>query len=87
MNFQDLENIFEIAIQQGYCVGVEITIPGQCDSEFIINRNKSIPNKLEYYRNNYTDDLIHKNCSAIKIIDVVAFPELPLFLTVVRNKS
>lgn len=81
MNFKDLENIFEIAMQQGYHVAVEIAIPGQNCTEFIINHSKSVANKLEYYRENYDYNLVHKKYADIWIVDVIAFPTLPIFLT------
>lgn len=54
--------------KQDLCVAV--TIPGQKDVEYIINKNKSIKNKLEYYKNTYNDDLEHCMNDRIKIVRV-----------------
>lgn len=56
------------ANKQDLCVAVKI--PGQKDVEYIINKNKSIKNKLEYYKNTYTDKLEHCMNSRIKIVRV-----------------
>ena len=50
MRIEMLEDIFEEAKRDGADICVEITIPGQEDTEFIINRNKSLDNKLNYYK-------------------------------------
>lgn len=54
--------------KQDLCVAV--TIPGQKDVEYIINKNKSIKNKLEYYKNTYNDKLEHCMNDRIKIVRV-----------------
>lgn len=65
-----LEQMFLDAINSGMDICVELTIPGQEDTEFIVNRNKSLRNKLEYYKKTYNEDLVHKNCSDIKIVSI-----------------
>ena len=48
----ELEDIFNEALKEhAQSVAVELTIPGQRDTEFIVNRYKSIKNKLNYYKN------------------------------------
>ena len=49
MTKKQLTNIFMEAKRNKCDICVELTIPGQDDTEFIINKNKSIENKLEYY--------------------------------------
>lgn len=72
MDFKELERIFLEAKKEGKGVAVEVTIPGQNDTEFIINKNESIDNKLNYYNKTYSNELIHKHCNNIKIISAFA---------------
>ena len=53
-------------------VCVEITIPGQADTEYIVNKNRSIDNKLDYYFQTYDDNLVHKHNEAIRIVNAFA---------------
>ena len=48
---------------------IEVTIPGQNETEFIINKPESITNKIEYYKNTYDESGAHKHCKDIRIID------------------
>ena len=70
MNINYLETVFNNAKNQGLDVCVEVTIPGQDDTEFIINKNASIDNKLAYYKKAYDENCIHKHCSDIHIVSV-----------------
>lgn len=72
MRIEMLEDIFNEAKRDGYDICVEITIPGQEENEYIINRNKSLDNKLEYYKNTYDKNCIHKMNKDIKIISATA---------------
>ena len=72
MRIEMLEDIFNEAKRDGYDICVEITIPGQEENEYIINRNKSLDNKLEYYKNTYDKNCIHKMNEDIKIISATA---------------
>lgn len=68
-NIQELEKIFNEAIKEkAQSVCVEVTIPFQRDTEFIINKNKSIRNKLNYYKKIYGEDLVHTKNEHIKIV-------------------
>lgn len=67
-----LEKVFMDAYERGLDVFVETTIPNQSDTEFIISRNSSILNKLEYYKKTYDDELVHNHCNDIKIIRIGA---------------
>lgn len=65
----ELENIFNEALKEhAQSVAVELTIPGQRDTEFIVNRYKSIKNKLNYYKKTYGENLAHNKVPSIKIL-------------------
>lgn len=65
----ELEDIFNEAIKEhAQTVAVELTIPGQKDTEFIVNRYRSIKNKLNYYKRTYDENLIHNKVPSIKIV-------------------
>lgn len=72
MRIEMLEDIFKEAKRDGADICVEITIPGQEYTEFIINRHKSLENKLDYYKNTYDKNCVHKNNDAIKIVSATA---------------
>ena len=75
----ELENIFEEARKNhAQTIAVEITIPGQRDTEFIINQNRSFRNKLNYYKRTYNDDLVHNKVPRIKIVSA-GFGDADLF--------
>ncbi len=59
MNKQELEEIFIESYKNKMDVAIEVTIPHQNDCETIINKNKSILNKLDFYKKAYTDNLVH----------------------------
>ena len=47
MTREDLKNVFKEAKENGLDVYIAVTIPGQNDFEYIINKNRSLDNKLE----------------------------------------
>lgn len=61
------------AKEKGYHGFIEVTIPGQNDTEFIVNKPGSIDNKCDYYKKTYDVDGVHKHCSDIKIVDAGMF--------------
>jgi len=64
-----LEKIFIDAIEDDFsAVFVEVTIPNQDYTEFIVNKSESLENKLEYYKKTYTQNLVHSKCDSIKIV-------------------
>lgn len=66
---KELEEIFNEALKEhAQSVAVELTIPGQKDTEFIVNRYRSIKNKLNYYKRTYNESLIHNKVFSIKIL-------------------
>lgn len=52
---------------------IEVTIPNQKETEFIINKPQSIKNKIEYYKNTYDENGVHKHCKDIHIVDAGSF--------------
>lgn len=67
-----LINTFKIAKENNKSICVELTIPGQNDTEYIINKNESIDNKLQYYLNTYNDKLEHNRNSLVRIVNAFA---------------
>ena len=72
MTKKELTIIFMEAKANKSDVCVEITIPGQADTEYIVNKNRSIENKLDYYFQTYDDNLVHKHNEAIRIVNAFA---------------
>ena len=66
---EELKKIFELAKESKSDVYVAIIMPGQDDYEYIINKNKSIDNKLEYYCKAYDENCVHCMNNQIKIVD------------------
>ena len=56
MTKKELTIIFMEAKANKCDVCVEVTIPGQEDTEYIVNKNRSIDNKLDYYFQTYDDN-------------------------------
>ena len=71
MTKEQLINIFMEAKRNKCDICVELTIPGQNDTEFIVNKNKSIENKLKYYLETYEDELKHCRNNNIRIINTI----------------
>ena len=72
MTLEDLEKVFEEARENKCCICVEITIPGQEDTELIINKYESLDNKLQYYKQTYDEKLINKKRNDIRIVSALA---------------
>lgn len=72
MTKKELTIIFMEAKANKNDVCVEVTIPGQEDTEYIVSKNKSIDNKLDYYFQTYDDNLVHKHNEAIRIVNAFA---------------
>lgn len=49
---------------------VELTVPTREDTEVIIVKRGNLQYKLDYYMENYTEDLVLNRCKDIKIINV-----------------
>lgn len=68
-NISELENIFNEALKEhAQTVAVELTIPRQKDTEFVINRYRNIKTKLGYYKRTFGDNLVHNKVPDIKIV-------------------
>lgn len=67
---EEMEKLFAEAKNKGMDIGVEVTVPGQEETELIINKNSSIDNKLSYYMRSYDDDL---NLNANPEVKIVGF--------------
>ncbi len=75
MNKEKLIDIFNYGKEKDYFVQVEVTIPGQEDTEFICNKPKSIDNKLKYYLQTYNDELKHCMNDKVMIVNASYFDE------------
>lgn len=69
MNLKDLSKIFLKAKLEGKDVAIELTVPSKKATEVIIVRNSNLDYKLEYYKNNYTENLVLTRCDKIKILN------------------
>lgn len=69
MKINKLEKIFFKAKLEKKDVAIELTVPTRQSTEVIIVKNNNLEYKLDYYRNNYTDDLVLNRCADIKILD------------------
>ena len=68
MDKERLKKIFEEAERKTIDVVLELTVPGRLDSEFIIVMSGNLGYKLNYYMENYNDNLELIRCPEVKII-------------------
>lgn len=68
MTREELKKIFAQAKESKLDICVAVTIPGQDDVEYIVNKNKSLDNKLEYYCKAYDEDCVHCMNNQIRIV-------------------
>lgn len=69
MTREELIEVFKIAKENKNDIYVAVTIPGQQDVEYIVNKHKSLANKLEYYCNTYDENGTHCKNDQIRIVD------------------
>lgn len=69
MSREELKEVFAEAKENHTDVYVAVTIPGQDDVEYIVNKNKSLDNKLTYYCKAYDENGVHSMNDQIKIVD------------------
>lgn len=69
---EDLIKFFNEVKEQGQDIVIKLKMPNQTEPEIIMNYNSSIDVKLEYYKNTYDENLVHKNCKDIEIVDMLA---------------
>lgn len=90
MKKSELIKILSEAIAEGKDIQIEVTIPGQNDTEYIVNKNKSIANKLQYYCDTYDENLVHNKNPNVKIVGVQKIKNYALqdyeFQTAVSSK-
>ena len=69
MNREELRKVFEEAKNNNSDIYVAVTIPGQNDVEYIVNKNHSLDNKLDYYCKAYDENCVHCMNDRIRIVD------------------
>lgn len=69
MSREDLIKVFEEAKNNNSDIYVAVTIPGQDDVEYIVNKNHSLDNKLQYYCKAYDENCVHCMNNQIKIVE------------------
>ena len=69
MNREDLIKVFEEAKNNNSDIYVAVTIPGQDDVEYIVNKNHSLDNKLDYYCKAYDENCVQCMNDRIRIVD------------------
>ena len=60
--------MFQNAKHTHFDVVVEVTVPTREATELIIVRNSNLDYKLEYYLNNYNENLELNRCNEVKIV-------------------
>ena len=68
MNKEKLKEVFQNAKETHFDVVVEVTVPTREATELIIVRNSNLDYKLEYYLNNYNENLELNRCNDVKIV-------------------
>lgn len=69
MKIKNLSKIFLKAKMENKDVALELTVPGRETTEVIIVKHANLAYKLDYYKNNYTEDLVLNRCADIKILN------------------
>lgn len=69
-NLDKLEKIFNEAKIRHLDIALELTVPTCNDTEIIIVKNANLDYKLDYYKQNYNEDLELKRFTEIKILGI-----------------
>jgi hypothetical protein len=69
----ELKKFFENAIATGRDVCVEVKAPKKNFSEYIVTKNEDLKDKLDYYLENFDDDLCSKDGNDIRIHEILLF--------------
>ena len=69
MTREMLKEMFQTAKENKTDIYIAVTIPGQNDVEYIVNKNRSLDNKLEYYCKAYDENCVHCMNNQIKIVN------------------
>lgn len=71
-NIKKLKEMFTLAIENNMkFVAIEIENSDYKKSEIIINPRENFEDKFEYYLQAYDENLVLKNCSKIRIVNVI----------------
>ena len=68
MSRDELKQVFAKAKEEKTDIYVAVTIPGQDDVEYIVNKYKSLDNKLDYYCKAYDENGVHCMNDRIRIV-------------------
>lgn len=68
MSREELKQVFKQAKDNNTDIYIAVTIPGQDDVEYIINKNRSLDNKLDYYCKAYDENGVHCMNNQIRIV-------------------
>lgn len=68
MNKEKLKEVFQNAKETHFDVVIEVTVPTREATELIIVRNPNLDYKLEYYLNNYNENMELNRCNDVKIV-------------------
>lgn len=71
MTKDDLIKIFDECKKYNVPICVVFKLPNAVGNELIINPPENFENKLQYYTENYDDELNHKNGSGVKIVNAL----------------
>lgn len=69
MNRQNLIDVFIKAKECNRDVALELTVPGQKETEIIIVKVSNLDYKLDYYISNYNENLELNRCKDIRILN------------------
>ena len=69
MTREELIEVFKMAKENKNDIYVAVTIPEQKEFEYIVNKHKSLDNKLEYYCKAYDENCVHCMNDQIRIVD------------------
>ena len=67
-NITDLRSAVKTAKDNNKDLAIEITLPGRKVTEVIIVKNENLDYKLNYYTENYTEDLCLKGVRDIRML-------------------
>lgn len=67
-DMKELEAVFQLAKAQNEDIAIELTVPTREDTEIIIVKHNNLDYKLDYYKDNYSNNLILNRCSFIRIV-------------------
>lgn len=71
MKLEKFQDLIDVCIKAKECnrdVALELTVPGQEETEIIIVKVSNIDYKLDYYCKNYNENLELNRCKDIKIL-------------------